>query len=173
MKIFLTLTATAILLTGCAQMRNQATTDYWMKSGQLRASSRAVALLYYADYVRNLNATDYAQEAEHARALSVAEKTDFRQLQYALALSVPGGETRRAQQITDMLLKESKLPDPELAALAQMISSDLTERRRLEAGSRKAEVGAKRADELEKKVEALKNIEKTLIQREHSPVEKP
>lgn len=172
MKILFTV-ALLLLLTGCSQMRTHAEGDYWMKPGQARASSRTVALLYYADYVRNLNAADYAQETEHARLLSNTDKSDFRQLQYALALAAPGGETRKAQQIIDTLLKENKLPDPELGVLAQMINADLAERRRLAADSRKAEVGAKRADELEKKVEALKNIEKNLIQREQGTPEKP
>ena len=177
MKRFATFTvaALALLIAGCAPIRTvhvPQPNDYWMKSEQAKASSRAIALLYYANYVSNLNAADYAQEVEHVRLLSSSEKTDFNQLQYALALSVPNGETRKAQQIVDTLLKESKLPDPELAVLAQMLSTDLAERRRLEAGSRKAEVGAKRADELEKQVEALKNIEKNLIQRDQSTVEK-
>jgi hypothetical protein len=146
--------------------------DYWMRPDQPRASSKAVALLYYAGYVSTLADDAYAQEVEHARLLASAEKTDFRQLQYALALSVPGGETRKAQQIIDGLLKENKFADPELAALAQMVSASLAERRRLEAGSRKAEVGAKRADELEKQVEAIKNIEKNLIQRDQGTVDK-
>ena len=164
-----------LFLTGCSQMRPQvvqAPVDYWMKPGQARASSKAVSLLYYADYLRNLNQADYAQETEHVRLLANTERSDFRQLQYALALSMPGNETRKAQQIIDGLFKDNKSPDPELAALAQLLSADLAERRRLAADSRKAEVGAKRADDLEKKVEALKNIEKNLIQREQGPVEK-
>ena len=159
----ITLTSLVLLLSGCAQLRPQ--DDYWIKPGQAHVSNRAVSLLYYADYLHGLNATDYAQEVEHARLLYGKEKSNFRLLQYALALSAPGGDTRKAQQLMETMRKESRASDPDLAALAQLIDLDLTERRRLEAGARRAESEARRADELEKKLEALKNIEKGLIQR--------
>ena len=169
-----------LLQAGCAQFRTQsANQDYWIKPGQAQTSSRVAALLYYADYVRSLGAAEYAQEAEHARSLYADEKTDFRRLQYALALSVPGGDARKVQQLIDPLLKVTGTTDPELVALARLLDSDLAERRRLEAdtkraaaGVKRAEAGARRADELEKQVEAIKNIEKNLIGRDKNSGEK-
>jgi hypothetical protein len=182
MKTNATIIAISLVLlqVGCAQFRTQsANQDYWIKPGQAQASSRVAALLYYADYVRNLGAAEYAQEAEHARSLYASEKTDFRLLQYALALSVSGGDARKAQQLIEPLLKVTGTTDAELAALAQLLNSDLAERRRLEAdtkraaaGAKRAEAGAKRADELEKQVEAIKNIEKNLIGRGKNSGEK-
>ncbi|CAG4884340.1 conserved exported protein of unknown function [Georgfuchsia toluolica] len=198
MKTFTIIIALVMLLTGCAQLsqlRTQIADNgyYWIKPGQAHASGRAAALLYYADYVRNLNATDYAQEAEHVRLLYTSEKTDFRLLQYALALSVPGGDARKAQQMIEPLLKKNKSADTELDALAQLLDSDLAERRRLEAetrqaeaeakraeaeakraeaSARRAEAGAKRAEELEKQLEAIKNIEKNMIEHGKSGGEK-
>lgn len=192
MKTFTIIIALVMLLAGCAQLsqlRTQITDSsyYWIKPGQAQASGRAAALLYYADYVRNLSATDYAQEAEHARLLYAGEKTDFRLLQYALALSVPGGDARRAQQLIEPLLKGNKPADTELDALAQLLDSELAERRRLEAetkraeaeakraeaSARRAEAGVKRVDELEKQLEAIKNIEKKMIERGKGGAEKP
>lgn len=154
------------LLSGCAQFGTH--DDYWLKPQQARPSGRADALLLYADYVRNLSASDYARELDHVRQLAAQDKSQFRQLQYALALSAPGGDIRRAQQVIDGT-KESRNSDPELAALANLVSADLAERRRLEA---RMEAGTKRADELEKKVEAVKNIEKNMIGRDKSGAEK-
>lgn len=186
MKTNTTIIAISLVLlqAGCAQFRTQsANQDYWIKPGQAQASSRVVALLYYADYVRTLSAAEYAQEAEHVRSLYASEKTDFRLLQYALALSVPGGDAHKAQQLIKPLLKENQTTDPELGALARFLDSDLTEdlaeRQRLEvevkraaAGARRAEAGARRAGELEKQVEAIKKIEKNLIERDKNSGEK-
>ncbi len=186
MKTNTTIIAISLVLlqAGCAQFRTQsANQDYWIKPGQAQASRGVVALLNYADYVRTISAAEYAQEVEHVRSLYASEKTDFRLLQYALALSVPGGDARKAQQLIEPLLKENKATDPELGALARFLDSDLTEdmaeRQRLEAeikraaaGARRAEAGAKRADELEKQLEAIKKIERSLIEHGKSSGEK-
>ena len=189
MKTFTIITALVMLLAGCAQvsqlrMRNADYSYYWIKPGQAPASGQVVALLYYADYVRNLGATEYAQETEHARQLYTQEKSDFRLLQYALALLLPEGDAHKAQQLIESLLQGTRTSDPELRALALLLDSDLeedqAERRRLEAeikraeaNARRAEAGVRRADELEKKVEAIKNIEKNMIERGKSSGEKP
>ncbi len=147
--------------------------EYWIKPGQVRPSGKAASLLYYADYVRRLAPAAYAQEVEQAQQLYAREKSDFRLVQYALALSAPGGDNRRAQQLLEPFARESSGQDPELRSLANLLSHELAQRRRLEQEARRAEVGAKRADELEKKVEALKTIEKNLIQRETGAEAKP
>lgn len=164
-----------LLLTGCTQLAVH--DDYWLKPQQARPGSRAGALMLYYDYVHNLSAGDYTHELDHVRQLAAEDKSQFRQLQYALALLAPGGDVRRAQQVIDGVTRESRNADPELAALSNLVSSDLAERRRLEA---RIEAGTKRADELEKKaaelgkkVEAVKNIEKTMIERDKSAVDKP
>lgn len=153
--------AFALLLAGCAQFG--ARDDYWLKPAQSRPSGPAAALLLYADYLHNLPASDYPQELDHVRLLAAKDKSLYRQLQYALALSAPGGDVRTAQQVLDGTIREQKSSDTELGALANLINADLAERRRLEA---RMEAGAKRADDLEKKVEAVKNIEKSMILRD-------
>jgi len=162
------------MLAGCAQLNasNNTPKDYWIKPGRPAPSGRAIALLYYADYLRELSQADYVREVTRAQQLYASEKSDFRLLQYVLAVSIPGSDSRRAQLALEPLVSDSKGHDPELYALASMINNDLAERHRLELGTRRAEAGAKRADDLEKKVEALKAIEKNLIQRDAGTEEK-
>lgn len=165
-----------VLLSGCALMkapdtRLKASDEYWLKPKQAQPSGRAGALMLYTDYVRNLSASEYAHELDYVRQLVAQDKSLFRQLQYALILSAPGGDTRRAQQVIDSAANDNG--DPELTALANMVSADLAERRRLEADTKRADVCAKRADELEKKVEAVKDIEKNMIGRDKGGTEKP
>ncbi|MFY9326614.1 MAG: hypothetical protein WAO76_01120 [Georgfuchsia sp.] len=193
MKTITTIIAFAMLLVGCSQFpqlpqlhphnstQNIDHRYYWMKPGQANASSRVGALLYYADYAHNLGAAEYQKEVEHARLLYTQEKSDFRLLQYALALLViHNRDSIKVQQLIEPLLSGNVATDPELEALAQLLYTDLAEdmaeRRRLEAEikraeteAKRAEAGAKRSDELEKQVEAIKNIEKSMIERDKNP----
>lgn len=135
-----------------------------------RGSGGVAALLRYFDHVRNLSPAEFAAEAEKARQLYAAEKSDFRLLQYVLLLSTPRGDARRAQQLLEPLLKEGEERSlGELRTLAVLVYMDLAERRRLEMN---VQAQARRADELEKKLEALKDIERSLMEREHIPGER-
>lgn len=174
-----------LALTACAPMANHAfaARDYWIDSAQPLPSSRAASLLLYVDYLKRLSADDQAREIAHAKELAGAEQSGFRSLQYALALSLPGGDLKKAQQLADSVTTDN---NTELAALATLLSSQFAERKRLEADTKRAdnearradaeakraeteakraEAETKRADELEKKLEAVKNIERNLIER--------
>ena len=133
--------------------------EYRIGVGTPQPAGEAVSLLYYFDYARGLSAADRTKETERMRLLHVRNKSDFHALQYAMLLSVPGGDVHRAQQLLEPLTREGGAQSRELRALALLLTIDLAERRRLEDGVHKA-------DDLEKKLEALKNIEKNLIQRD-------
>ena len=182
----------SLALAACAPMASHpfGARDYWVDPAQPRPSSHAASLLLYADYLRHLSADEQARETDHARELAGGEQSGFRTLQYALALSLPGGDLKKAQQLSDSAMADS---DTELAALATFLSSEVGERRRLETESKRADTEAKRADsearradneakradteakradaemkradELEKKLEAVKTIERNLIER--------
>lgn len=150
-----------MVLAGCTAMP-AAHDEYWIKADMPRPSGEAASLLYYFDYARKLPAAELGRETDRLRQSRAADPSAFRTLQYALALSIPGGDAHRAGQVLEPLLREPSRLSAELHALAQWLAADLAERRRLEAGAR-------RADELEKRLEALKNIEKNLMQRESAP----
>ncbi len=153
-------------LPGCTQLKTAPPDEPRIATELPQSPGEAVALLYYFDSVRGFSAPQLAKEIERMRLLHVRNKTDFYTLQYALLLSVPGGDGHRAQQLLEPLTRENGAQSRELRALALLLTTDLAERRRLEDGVRKA-------DDLEKKLEALKNIEKNLIQRDViSPGEK-
>jgi hypothetical protein len=155
------------LLTGCSLMPPSAS-DYWIKPGMGRPSGEAVSLLHYHDYLRGLSAAELHKETEKQRQLQAMEKGDFRRVQYALALMAGSAvaDHRRASQLLEPLVKEVEGHDRELRALAILLHGELAERRRLEEGAAKYREEQRRADELEKKLEALKAIEKNLLQRE-------
>jgi hypothetical protein len=156
-------------LSGCALMKPPQSA-YWLDPQAARPSSDAVSLLHYAAYARKLGGKQLAEETERLRLAYAAEKSDFRLLQYAIALSVAGttaADHRRALQLIDPLTQPGQGRDSELRALASLMHVNLTEQRRLEDGNasqaQRAREEQRRADELEKKLEALKDIEKSLL----------
>ncbi|MDO8314971.1 MAG: hypothetical protein Q7T00_06990 [Rugosibacter sp.] len=150
------------LISGCATIKPAEVVApprqvYWSASGG------ASALLTYFDQLRLLSAPELAKETERARKNYAKDKSTFYQLQYAIALSVPGGDIRQAQQLLDPLVKETRRRDLPLRALAVMVSTNLAERQRLEEA---LQTQIRRADDLDAKLEALKGIEKKMMQRE-------
>lgn len=184
-----------LALAACAPMTNHpfASRDYWIDAAQPRPTSRAASLLLYGDYLRRLPADEQTREIARAKELAATDPSPFRSLQYALALSLPGGDMKKAQQLADSATGDN---NTELAALATLLSSEFAERRRLEGESKRADAEAKRADnesrraeaeakradteakradaemkradELQKKLEAVKNIERNLIERKRA-----
>ncbi len=149
------------LLVGCSNLLGpfaSATSggdSYWLRPAGVRPSSDAVSLLYYVDYLRNLSAADQEQERERQRKAYAKDKSDFHRFQYALALSAPAAaaaDRRQALQLLEPLSREAKGHDPELHLLAQLLFSEL-----------------RRSEELERKLEALKDIERSLLQRDRGP----
>lgn len=155
------------VLGGCAA-RGVTEGEYAAPSALAQAFNPVTSLLYYFDFLRGLSATDLTRETERARRLYVGGKTDFHLLQYAVALSVPGADAGHAQQLLEPLVKDGTGHSRELRALALLLHADLVERRRLEGN---VQTQTRRADDLESKLEALKNIEKSMLQRE-TPVGK-
>jgi hypothetical protein len=152
----------SLLLSSCALLKPPHEV-YWLDPQAPRPASDAVLLIHYALYARNLGSKQLAQETERVRLAWTAEKTDFRLLQYAMALSVPSAtaaDHRRALQMIDPLTRLGDGRDGELRALASLMHAQLAEQRRLEDGSHS---NYRRAEELEKKLEALKDIEKNLL----------
>lgn len=154
-----------LLLSSCALLKPPHEA-YWLDPQAPRPGSVAVSLIHYAVYAKNLSGRQLAEETERVRLAWTAEKTDFRLLQYAMALSVPAASAadhRRALQLVEPLTRPGAGRDGELRALASLMHAHLAEHRRLEDGST---ANYRRAEELEKKLEALKDIEKSLLPRD-------
>lgn len=165
------------LLTGCAALTGAATSPATAGLGKSVATpalspandGSAAALLAYFDTLRKLPPAELARASELARKRYLAEKTAVRQMQYALTLAVPGGDAEHAQQLLEPLTRESQ-QNRELRGLAVLLSVDLAERQRLD-DSLQAQTG--RADELERQLDALKNVEKQMLQRDVPGLNKP
>lgn len=141
----------ALGATGCASLMGEE--RYWLKPGQ-SASDDAVSLLYYAHYVRELGVAERERELARQQAAFTKDKSAFRRMQYALGLlaGTPGmSERRLAHQTLEPLLEGQ---GGSVAALAELLEAQLQ--------------GLRRADELEKKLAAMRDIERSLLQRDRS-----
>lgn len=160
-----------LVLSACAMTaRNGNGERYWVKSDEASIGmDDAVSLLYYANYVRSLSAAERDRETERQRIAYSRDKSDFRRLQYAFSLTtgeVGVGERKLAQQLLEPVLDGKH--DSGISALAALLNTHLSavaqaQQQGIQAG---AQQGQKRIDELEKKLDAVKDIERSLLRRE-------
>jgi hypothetical protein len=141
---------------------------YWLKPDASSSIGDVPSLLQYASYARNLGAAEREREIERQRSAYGRDKSDFRRLQYALLLSAPeaaANERKLAHQLVEPLLESKRNPD--LAALAGLVYAQLNAQASATATSSTAIAQCqKRAEELEKKLDAVKDIERSLMRRE-------
>lgn len=156
------------LLAACGTVRwpAAAAPDYtWIKADAPRPQSRVEALLAYADYARALPAAEAGREQERLRqALSTQDRADFARLQYALllAFSAHGRDLPRARQALEPVLREEG-GDADLRRLAVFLNAGIGDALETERRYREEQ---RRAGDLDQKLEALKSIERRIIQRD-------
>jgi uncharacterized protein YPO0396 len=160
-----------LLLSACAMTGRYGNGErYWIKADEASIGmDDAVSLLHYANYVRGLAATERDRETERQRIAYARDKSDFRRLQYAFALTAAdasASDRKLAQQVLEPLLDGKH--DSGMSALAALLNAHLNavaqaQQQGIQTG---AQQGQRRIDELEKKLDAVKDIERTLLRRE-------
>jgi len=123
-----------------------------------RPASDSEKLLMYFGHVRKLSAAGLAKEYETVRQHRAQTTSDSNRVRYAIVLSVPGSAFRddaRALEALEPLLRK---PDAALHSLAFMVSTQIEEQRR--------------AQGLYQKLEALKSLEKSLIERDPGAIKR-
>lgn len=128
-------------------------------------------LLVQSEGVRRMAAGEAARELEQARQSFARAKTDYNRLLYALLLLLPstgGPDDAKAAALLEPMLKE-KGSGNGMRAFANFVYLQLADNRKLEERLRDEQ---KRADSLQEKLDALKEVEKSLIDREQSAPQK-
>jgi hypothetical protein len=137
----------------------------------------------YLEQLRGLNESKLAAEAARQRALAARDASDLARVKAALALSLaPRSDDAEILALVDPVLARAESRG-EVAAMASFLQAMATERRRLKesaaaAGSRaaaerrahetekqRADALQAHADELQQKLDALSNLEKSLSDR--------
>lgn len=141
-------------------------------AAESRAPGETDRLFIYFEEIQKLTAQERLQEYDLLKRTFAQEKSDFVRVQMAILLSVPDStfhDEERAQSMLDPLLKDRASPSA-LRPIAYLISIMLEERKKLEEDRRDLEQllddEKRRNDALEQKLEALRLLEKNLIERE-------
>jgi hypothetical protein len=115
-------------------------------------------LVSYFSRLRRLQGADLARELETVRTAWTRNATDYNRVAYAMVLAQPGTgfmDEGRALELLDPLVKRG---DDNLRGLAFMLFSFIQEQRRM-----RGEVGA-----TQQKLDALKSLERNLIERDQN-----
>jgi hypothetical protein len=148
------------MLAGCGGLRAPASeAEPWLRAEAPRPRSEADSLLLYFEYLRRLPAAELAKEQEAVRLLFARSRTDFVRVRFAMASSAPGGsaaDEARALEALGPLLKNADAP---LHGMAYMVGAQIQEQRRAQEEQR-------RAQGLNEKLDALKQLEKQMIERD-------
>lgn len=129
-------------------------------------------LLIYVKRFGDLSAEEQKKEfLQVTQALNRDRKDILNRLKAALVYGLPASrhrDTARARTLLSELQREKGL-DENVAALVAILKEYLDDRQKLEenatALAQKAKDEQRRADDLQRKLDALKNIEKTMIER--------
>lgn len=142
-------------------------------SPPLIVTSQVEELMLYYDYLHKQPAAELLKEYDKARQSLAQSRTDVNRVRVALLLVLPNApfhDTTAALGLLNELAKETKTASPGLRGLAGMMAMLIAEQQRannnVEDLSQKLKDEQKRADELQGKVEGIKNMEKNLIRRD-------
>jgi uncharacterized protein (DUF3084 family) len=141
--------------------------------GLTRPVSDVEALLDYYERLTKLQGQELAKEYERARQTYAKTRSDYNRLQLALHGALPGaGPEDQVQSLNllEPLVKSNEPRSGDLRRLALLLHGLIQEHRRLAEGlnaaSQRVKEEQKRAEDLQQKLDAIKSIEKTLIERE-------
>ena len=129
-------------------------------------------LLIYAKHFGELSVENQKKEYNQVmQSLSRNKKDTFNRLKAALIYSLPNSRLRdngRALPLLVDLLRD-KPAEEDISALLSILKDFVEERQKIEDGANKTAQKLKdeqrRGDELQQKLDALKNIDKTMIER--------
>lgn len=143
-----------------------------------RSPSEFEKLAIYFEEIQKLTDSERLQEYELVRDSFNRDRGEFARLQLALLVSLPDApfyDLARARGLTEFLLRDRSSPS-RLRAFAYLIGILLEQQQRTEDNAH--ELSASLANErtrnqaLEQKLEALKTLEKSLLQRDTAPIPK-
>jgi hypothetical protein len=156
-RLFLLVIGCAAMVAGCGVLRIAEPLEPapWVQAGTPQPASDAESLLLYFQHIRKLSGPDVSREHDAARQAYARARTDFNRLRLAIVLSLPGtafNDDARALDLCDTIAKHE---GGRLQGLALLLGSHLLEQKRLIAS----------AQGLQQKLDALKSLERSMIER--------
>ncbi|MGH8751335.1 MAG: hypothetical protein ACREUV_06490 [Burkholderiales bacterium] len=131
-----------------------------------RSTSEVEDYLAYYSYAANLSGEDLKKEYGALNQTYAKRKSDANRVRLALLLSLPGTGFRDDARALGLLKEVKTSENSELKDFTSLLAAHIAEHRKQEEKI-KTEQG--RADEMEQKLEALKSIERSIIERQQTP----
>jgi len=116
-----------------------------------RTPSEAENLLSYFAQIRRLNAPELAREHDLARQAYGGARSDYNRVRLAMVVSMPNTPFNDESRALDLLDPLTKSSASQLSGLALLLVSQIQERRSAHA--------------LQQKLDALKSLERSLLER--------
>jgi hypothetical protein len=113
-------------------------------------------LLDYFRALRRLSAAELAREYENARSTFLRTRSDYDRVRLALLMSLPNTPFNDEARVLELLEPMLRSPGSMLQGLAALVHVMVQEQRRLEQNMGK----------LQEKLDALKSLERRLLERE-------
>ena len=120
-----------------------------------RVPSDAENLLSYFAQIKKLSAPELAREHDSARQAYGGARSDYNRVRLAMVVSLPSSSFYDEPRALDLLEPLARNPGSQLSGLAFLLASQIYERKRLDA----------HAQALEQKLDALKSLERSLLER--------
>ena len=145
------------VLAGCGVLRGLESQEPapWVQAGGSQPATDAESLLLYYEHVRKLAAADLNREHDTVRQAYTRSRSDFSRIRFAMVLSLPNTAFSDEGRALEMLEPVSRNQGSPLHGLAYLLASQLQERKRLDAS----------AQGLQQKLDALRSLERSLIER--------
>lgn len=147
----------AAALAGCGVVKMVEPTEPapWVQPGSRQPASDVESLLLYFQHIRTLAGPEAGREHEAARQAYARSRTDFNRIRLAMILSLPGTAFTDEARAVDLLETVAKHQGARLQGLAVVLGASLKEQQQLAAN----------AQALQQKLDALKSLERSMIER--------
>ena len=156
--------AVCAALAGCAALRSLEGQEPapWVQAGAPQPASDTESLLSYYQHLRRLPGAELGREHETARLAYTRARTDFNRVRFAMVLSQPNAAFADDGRALELLDPVAKNRDARLQGLAQLLSSNLQEQKRLNEEQKRLNASVQG---LQQKLDALKSLERNMIER--------
>lgn len=151
-------------LAGCSLLQDMEAggTEQGVKSGTPLPASDLESLLLYFQHIKSLPGGELGKEHDRVRQAYIKSHSDIDRVRLAMMLSLPNAPFRdepRAIELLDPIAKNRRAP---LRGLAFLLLSSIKEQKKLDAN----------VQVLQKKLDALMSLERSLTEREQGGAKK-
>ena len=147
--------ASSLLLASCDTLQPVERREPAPTIEMQRPVSDVESLLLYYRHIGRLKEGQLGRELEIARTVLARESSDFNRVRLAMLLGLPNTPLTDGARALELLEPVASNQTGPFSALASLLAAQLQERKRLDANTQ----------DLQKKLDALKSLERSMMER--------